>query len=86
MLYGSVKNVVPKTKGREMLGGDMYPIPRKELTYPLKEKNYPQYSPSGGSIIKMKNNLQSLQHNKNKNQDDLHIDLGEYEKTVSRRM
>ena len=41
MQYGSVKNVQPKPKKDLVLGGDMYPMPRRELSYPLKPKQYP---------------------------------------------
>ena len=88
MQYGSVKNVQPKPKKDLVLGGDMYPTPRRELSYPLKPKQYPQYSPSGKAIMEIKDNLKNvhMMRNQARKDDEVHFDLGEYEKTVQRRL
>ena len=50
MKHGHVSNVAPSIKTPKRMGNDLFPAPKREANYPLKAKNYPQYSPGGNNI------------------------------------
>jgi hypothetical protein len=41
MAIAAVQNVMPKRNAKVPVGGDAFSSPKKEKTYPLKEKVYP---------------------------------------------
>lgn len=84
MAIAAVQNVVPKVAEKVPTGGDLFYSPKKEKTYPLKQKVYPQYSPSGRSIQDNKANLKNLKDNNKTHAEELQIELTEYEKTMVR--
>jgi recombinational DNA repair ATPase RecF len=70
------------------VGKDLYPAPRREVSYPLKKMDYPQYSPGGNNISGKRNSLEAvrIQMHAKRQDEEAEINLAEYEKTMLREM